>query len=338
MVTIKDIARKAKVSIATVSHVLSDSGRVSPQTRERVKKTAAELGYRPNLVARSLKSRRTHTIAMVISDITNPFFPEMVRGAEDAAMARGYMLATFNTDDRTDRERQIFDVLQTRRLDGVLLVVALETASHPHISEALESGTPIVCLDRRPLNIDVDSVSVDNAAGVELAVAHLIERGYREIAYIGGAPNMYIAPDRLRGYVSTMKAAALPTRIVHGDFRRESGYHAAIELLAAQPRPDALFVGNLLMTVGALEAARHLSLSTPEHFGMATFDSVSLFRGFRPDLTSVVQPNYEIGYQGANLLLDRIEGVRKSPPLNIKLPCQLKIGESSRGKPLCLHS
>ncbi len=330
MVTIKDIARKAKVSIATVSHVLSGSGRVSTQTRERVKKTASELGYRPNLVARSLKSRRTHTIAMVISDITNPFFPEMVRGAEDAAMARGYMLATFNTDDRTDRERQVFDVLQTRRLDGVLLVVALETSAHPHITEALAAGTPIVCLDRRPLNIDVDSVSVDNAGGVQLAVSHLIERGYREIAYIGGAPSMYIAPDRLRGYVSAMKAAGLSTRVIHGDFRRESGYHAAIELLAAKPRPEALFVANLLMTVGVLEAARDLSLSTPEHFGMATFDSVSLFRGFRPDLTSVVQPNYEIGYQGATLLLDRIEGVRTSPPQSIELRCQLKVGESSR--------
>ena len=150
MVTIKDIARKARVSIATVSHVLSGSGRVSPETRERVKRIATELGYRPNLVARSLKSRRTHTIGMVISDITNPFFPEMVRGAEDAATSRGYMLATFNTDDRPERERLVFDVLQTRRLDGVLLVVALERTPMPHVEEAIRAKTPIVCLDRRP--------------------------------------------------------------------------------------------------------------------------------------------------------------------------------------------
>lgn len=330
MVTIKDVARKAQVSIATVSHVLSGSGRVSTETRARVRRIAAELGYRPNLVARSLKSRRTHTIGMVISDITNPFFPEMVRGAEDAAMARGYMLATFNTDDRPDRERQVFEVLQTRRLDGILLVIALTRAAHPHVDEALRAGTPVVCLDRLPRDLSVDSVRVDNAAGVALAVNHLIERGYRSIAYIGGSPRMYIAPERLQGYAAAMKAADLPTRIVHGDFRRESGYHAAFELLAAKPRPDALFVANLLMAAGALEAASDLSLSTPEDFGMATFDHVGLFRGFRPDLTSVVQPNYEIGYQGANLLLDRIEGVRTQPPVSITLPCQLKIGDSSR--------
>ena len=152
----------------------------------------------------------------------------------------------------------------------------------------------------------------------------------RKIAYVGGAPGMYIAPERLQGYLAAMDEARLPTRVVHGDFRRDSGYHAAIELLASKPRPEALFVANLLMTTGVLEAANDLSLSTPEHFGLAAFDSVSLFRGFRPNLTAVVQPSYEIGYQGANLLLDRIEGVRRGPPVSIQLPCQLKIGESSR--------
>ncbi|HBY58484.1 MAG TPA: LacI family transcriptional regulator, partial [Solibacterales bacterium] len=130
--------------------------------------------------------------------------------------------------------------------------------------------------------------------------------------------------------VSAMSAAGLPARIVHGDFRRESGHRAALELLTSKERPDALFVANLLMTVGALEAARSLSLSTPQHFGLVTFDSVALLSGFGPDLTTVVQPTYELGYQGANLLLDRIEGERKSAPVVIKLPCQLKVGDSSR--------
>lgn len=330
MVTIKDVARSAKVSIATVSHVLSDSGRVGDDTRKRVKQAAAELGYRPNLIARSLKSRRTHTVGMVISDITNPFFPELVRGAEDAAMARGYTLTTFNTDDRPDRERHVFDVLHTRRVDGILVVVALERAPLPHIEEALSAGTPVVCLDRHPQGIAADAVKVDNSAGVESAVRHLVERGYSQIAYIGGASNMYIAPERLKGYLSAMRKAALPTRIVYGDFRRDSGYHAAIELFAAKPRPDAVFIANLMMTLGALEGVRTLGLSVPDHLGMANFDSIELLRGFRPELTSVVQPNYEIGYQGANLLLDRIEGQRKGAPVVIKLPCQLRIGESSR--------
>lgn len=330
MVTIKDVARRAKVSIATVSHVLSGSGRVSDATRARVKRAAAELDYRPNLIARSLKSRRTHTIGMVISDIANPFFPEMVRGAEDASLARGYMLATFNTDDRPERERHVFDLLHTRRVDGILAVVAIERAPLPHVEEALHSGTPVVCLDRQPQDLSIDAVKVDNAGGVELAVAHLIERGYRDIAYIGGSPKMYIAPDRLRGYTAAMRKAGLPLRVVHGDFRRDSGYHAAIELLAASPRPDSLFVANLMMTIGALEAIRSLGLSVPENLGMAAFDSIDLLRGFRPQLTSVVQPSYEIGYQGANLLLDRVEGVRKGAPVVVNLPCELRIGESSR--------
>ncbi|HBY58483.1 MAG TPA: LacI family transcriptional regulator, partial [Solibacterales bacterium] len=129
---------------------------------------------------------------MVISDITNPFFPEVVRGAEDAATARGYLLSTFNTDDRPERERQVFKVLHTRRMDGVLLVVALERGPIPHVEETVESGTPVVCLDRRPQGLAADTVMVDNAAGVRLGVAHLIERGHRRIAYIGGAPSMYI--------------------------------------------------------------------------------------------------------------------------------------------------
>ncbi|MDX2151968.1 MAG: LacI family DNA-binding transcriptional regulator [Bryobacteraceae bacterium] len=330
MITIKDVARRAKVSIATVSHVLSDSGRIGEDTRQRVRKAVAELDYRPSFIARSLKSRRTHTIGMVISDITNPFFPEMVRGAEDAAAARGYLLSIFNTDDRPERERQVFRVLETRRLDGVLLVVALERGPLPHVEKMLTSGTPVVCLDRRPRGIAADTVMVDNASAVALGIEHLIASGYRRIAYIGGAPSMYIAPDRLRGYRSAMKEAGLPMRAVHGDFRRESGHRAAMDLLTSPDRPDALFVANLLMAAGALEAAHGLSLHTPEHFGLVTFDSIDLMSGFGPDLTTVVQPSYELGHQGANLLLDRIEGVCKTPPVTLKLPCRLKVGDSSR--------
>jgi LacI family transcriptional regulator len=326
----KEVAALAQVSIGTVSHVMAGVKRVSPATRARVEEAIRKLGYRPNQVARSLKSNKTRMVGMVISDITNPFFAEMVRGAEDAAMGRGYFLATFSTDDNPERERRIFEMLEMRRADGLLVVTALKRGAHRHVAEALRTGTPVVCLDRGPQDLATDTVMVDNAVGMAMAVNHLIERGYRRIAYLGGSPGMYIAPERLAGYRQAMRKAGLAPLEYRGDFRRETGYRIGLKILQETPRPEGLMVGNILMAAGVLEAMEELGLEAPRDLALASFGSVPILKGFQPHLTCVAQPTYRMGYDGANLLIDRLEGATAdSGPVHLVLPCELVVGGST---------
>lgn len=336
MTTIKEVAERAGVSVGTVSNVLSGLPTVSPDLRARVDKAIRDLRYRPSHVARSLKLKQTRTLGVVISDITNPFFPELVRGAEDAAFARNYTLITFNTDDRVEREKQVFEMLSSRRVDGVLLVVALPRGDVSHIEAAIETGTKIVCVDRIPVGLDVDSVTVDNAGGALNCVRHLIEQGHRRIACLNGAEGMYIAQERLRGYKDALKEAGIafsPALLREGDFRSEPAYRAAKALLQTNPPPTALFVTNFLMTLGVLKAMEELGLETPGDLALATFDRLALAESFRPRLTAVAQPSYQIGHQGATLLIDRVEERQTSPkPVHIVLDTELRIAESTLGR------
>ena len=337
MATIKEVARRAGVSHGTVYNVMSGAAEVSPDLRKRVEKASRELGYRPNHIARSLKTRHSQMLGMVISDITNPFFPEMVRGAEEAALARGYVLTIFNTDDRIEREHRVFDILRSRQTDGLLVVVALPRGGHGHLRELLEEGTRIVCLDRIPHGFAVDAVTVDNEGGVRSAIDHLVAEGHTRIGYIGGRADQLVAGERLAGYLAGLSAAAIhPVKewIKEGDFRPDSGYALAMELLSRRSRhPSALFVANILMTTGVLRALEELGLETPRDLALATFDRIALMDSFRPHLTSVMQPSYEIGRRGAELLMDRIEGkVKDQVPVRVKLDTTLVIRQSTVGE------
>jgi LacI family transcriptional regulator len=327
MATIKEVAARAGVSTGTVSHVLGGVRRVQPQIRQRVEAAIRELNYRPNHAAQSLKSKRTRALGMVISDITNPFFPELVRGAEQAALERGYLLTTFNSDDRPERERQIFDVLQARRMDGYLVVVALERGEHPHVARAIEAGIPVVCLDRRPQDLAVDSVTVDNAAGVACLVEHVITQGYRDIVYLGGAPQMYLTAEREAGYRRSMAAAQLPLRKFDGDFRRDSGFQLVHQLRSAWPQ--AIVTANILMAGGVLEGLGEAGRRVPQDVALATFDAISILRGFHPQLTAFAQPSYDMGYRGATLLMDRVERKAGPEPVHEQLQGELVLGEST---------
>jgi DNA-binding LacI/PurR family transcriptional regulator len=253
----------------------------------------------------------------------------LVRGAEDAAAAQGFMLATFNTDDRVDREKQVLDILRARRVDGVLLVVALPREDTAHVQLLQEAGMPIVCLDRQPRGLAVDSVTVDNAGGVREAILHLVAQGARRIAYLGGQRSFYIAADRLAGYRAALREARIPfeTELVReGDFRRESGFRMGGELL--NQNPDAIFSANILMTLGVLDAMEKRGLSPPRDLLLATFDYLALMNAFHPRLTAVAQPSYRIGYEGAGLLIERIRGKRVDP-VQLVLPTTLEIGETT---------
>lgn len=335
MATIKEVARRAKVSVGTVSHVLTGAASVGAERRERILAAMRELDYYPSDIARSLKLRRSHILGMVVSDITNPFFSQLVRGAEDAAMKRNYLLVTFNTDERVEREMNVFTVLRKRRVDGVLLVVAPSRDKPYHVLELMALGTPVVCLDRTPRGIRVDSVAVDNVGAARNCVEHLLDQGHRRIAILTGSLLLQNARARLQGYKQAFSRRRIPIEarlICEGNFRIDSGYHLALNLLSRSDRPTALFVSNGLMAIGAIKAIRQLELRCPQDVALASFDDLALAEILDTPLTTVAQPAYEIGYQGATLLMQRVESGEKNGkfrPSNMRLPTELKIRAST---------
>jgi LacI family transcriptional regulator len=335
MATIKEIARRANVSIATVSNVITGAVKVSPELRQRVETVIAELDYHPNYVARSLKMNRTRLLGMVIPDITNPFFPQLVRGAEEVALSNNYLLVTFNSDDRSEREKKILSVLRNRRVDGVLLVVAPDPDRQSHIQDLIKARIPLVCVDRLPAGLEVDSVTVDNAGGARECVQHLISLGHRRIGVITGPTVLQTARERLNGYCAALTDNGLPldpSLVVQGDFRVESGYQLGRQLLESANRPSALFISNNMMAVGVLEAAEDLGLRWPEEVAIAIFDDLPFLFAFRRHLTVVSQPAYDMGRAAVELLLQRIEGKERSTgPVSIRLKTELKIRESTIG-------
>jgi LacI family transcriptional regulator len=205
MATIKEVAKRARVSVGTVSNVIGGVVSVRPKLRDRVVKAMEELDYHPDHNARSLKTGQTQMLGMVISDITNPFFPQLVRGAEDVALENGYLLVTFNTDDRLEREKQVLSMLRARRIDGLLLVMAPNGGDVQHLENALANDIPIVCLDRIPRGISVDSVTVDNIKGAEMCVRHLLQLGHTRIAMVTGSSELQTARERLKGYENALQ-------------------------------------------------------------------------------------------------------------------------------------
>ncbi len=330
MATIKEVARRADVSVGTVSNVMAGLPTVSTELRERVQAVMSELDYQPSHVARSLKINQTHTLAMVISDITNPFFPMMVRGAEDAAAENGYTLTIFNTDDDLAKERSVCQILGSRRIDGMLLVPALVRGDDSHVQRLVKAGTPVVCLDRIPEQLEVDCVGVNNAGGVANCIEHLAGQGAKRIGYLGGEARLYISAERLAGYKRGMREAGLnvdKSWIWEGDFRKESGYRIGIEMLPKKS-VDAVFVANIPMMLGFLRAMAELGIEAPRDLLVATFDHLDILDSFRPRLTCVAQPSYQIGRQGVLCLLERLRD-KGRPIRRLLLESELRIGETS---------
>ncbi len=332
MSTIVEVAKRAKVSVGTVSNVIRGNPQVGRQLRERVEAAIRELDYHPNEIARSLKVNQTYMLGMVLPDITNPFFPQIIRGAEDKAGERRYLLVTANTDEHIEREQSIVAALRSRRVDGLLLACAPGKDSG-HIRRLIDFGIPVVCLDRAPVGIKVDSVLLDNVRGGEDCTRHLIRVGYRSIAIITGPLKLPNARERLRGYENALREADLEIDkdlILEGDFREESGYRLAKELLLRRFRPSAIFVCNGVMTLGVLQAFEELGVHCPDEVALATFDDLAGDRSFYPRITVVAQPGYEMGAVGATLLMDRIERKISGKPVVIRLMPTLIVRESTK--------
>lgn len=328
MATIYDVAKRAGVSPATVSRVLNGH-RVDRALVDRVNQATAELGFRFNAVARNLRRSRTTLWAVIISDIGNPFFTSLVRGVEDAAQAAGYSVVLCNSDENLKKEADYFSVAASEQMAGVIISPASERSSD--VSVLLEAKMPVVTIDRSIRSAQLDSVHVDNAHGAAEATAHLLESGYQRVACITGPRRATTASQRLKGYERAHRAAGTavdPQLVRHADFRQQGGYDAMSALLALPIPPDAVFVANNLMTVGALTCLADNGIDIPTGMGIVGFDDVPWAQLIRPSLSVVQQPSYEVGQTAGHLLIQRIAQPSR-PPSTVTLTTSLTIGRSS---------
>lgn len=324
-VTMPQIAARAGVSLGTVSHVINETAPVREGLRERVLEAIKGLGYRPNQLSRGLRRNRTNMIGMIIPDITNPFFPAVVRGVEDAAYKRSYRLMLCNADNDRGKEITYFDDLKSFLPAGLLVIPSADTAI-----SAQSAGVPIVCIDRQPSGWGTDSVTVANSEGAYKAAQYLIKMGHRRIGVIAGPSHLANAQERLNGFLKALKEANIPISpeyVQEASFDRPSGHIAAVRLLQLLPRPTAIFVSNDLMALGALSAVHECQLACPSDVSLVSFDALDFTEHTYPALTSVYQPGYQMGYTAACMLLDRIEGF-DGPARHVVLDTELRIRNS----------
>jgi len=332
VVTVRDVARHAGVSTSTVSHVLNRTRFVSDDLRERVMAAMRELDYEPNAAARMLSLKRSDTLGLIVSDIRNPFFSSVARGVEDVAQEHGYTVVLCNSDENLMKETACLKTLQSRQVDGVLLASA--GLADEYVSRLVQAGFPIVLVDRDLPGQGLPAVLLDNEGAAYSAVRHLIERGHRRIGMLSGRHSISTTTERVAGYHRALREAGLDLDgrlVVSGESTSEGGTDATHELLSIEPPPTAIFSGNNLMSIGALHSISSRGLSVPDDVALVGFDDFPFpwSDAFRPHLTTVAQPTYELGRRSAEMLVQMLR--RSTPPagLRVVLEGKLVIRESS---------
>lgn len=331
MATLQDVAELAGVAPITVSRVLNNSGYVSQTTRERVEAAAAELHYVPNMLASSLRSNRTNFLALILTDITNPFWTTVARGVEDAASNQEYSVVLCNTDENESKQEKYLKALLRKRVDGFLLTPTSSTPTPVHTIQ--RQGVPVVVLDRRVPGIEVDVVRGASRRGAYDLAKYLLDLHHRHIAVITGPQNVSTAQERVSGFRRALDDAGVmfdEANLLYGEYTAESGYRLAQSVLSMNPRPTALFTTNNFIAAGALRALRENQVRVPEDISVVTFDEQTTQWQEEPFLTSAVQPAYDIGFRATELLLDRINLPDDETFREIALPCELVIRQSCR--------
>src|SRR6476646_376112 len=331
MVTIKDVAREAKVSVATVSRVLNGSGPVSDETRSRIREIAGRMRYVPHSGARSLITSKTQTLGVLLPDLHCEFFAEVLRGMDDTAQRHGFhLLISRSYADKHGIETAMRAM--RGRVDGV---AAMSPDLDAESLLNLPSTIPVVLLCSVPRGNDIDSLTIQNCRGAREMVSHLISLGHRRIAIIKGAPRNYDAAERLRGYRTALREAGiLPDHSLDraGNFTEAAGYSAALELLALKDRPTAIFAANDSMAIGALSALRESGVEVPGQMAVAGFDDIPLARYMDPPLSSVHVPICELGARAVELLLHGITHKNDHTRRRERVPTELVIRRSTGGE------
>lgn len=326
--TLKDVAERAGVSTATVSHVINQTRFVSDELKARVYQAMSELHYRPNAIAKSLRRRRTQNIGMIVPDISYPFLAEVARGVEDAGFELGYNVILCDSDGDLHREADYIGLLQEKKVDGIIFVAAGESSSH--VQALIEQEMPVVVCDRELPGVEVDTVIADNVGSGHQVTKHLIGLGHHRIGCIAGPRELDISNKRLEGYRQALEEHDIPLSeelVVHGDFRCLGGYQAMGELLALDEPPTAVFACNDLMAIGAICAASQKKLKIPHDVAVIGCDDIALASFTNPSLTTVAQPKHEMGAVAIEMLVERIRDKSK-PPTRRLLPTELVLRDS----------
>jgi LacI family transcriptional regulator len=331
--TVRDVARHAQVSTATVSRVLAGTDPVREDLRERVFRASNELGYTPNRVARNLRVRSTRMIGVVVPDIENPFFTSAICGIEEVLQSANYSLLLGNYGENPKRENELLGTLRAEGAAGIILTPS--NAPEAEYRDLIQAHIPTVAISRSTARLNVDSVTVANRAGARAATEHLIRLGHRKIAFINGPLVISTARERQTGYEEAFAAADLPILselIFHGDFRQKSGYQAMQLLLKLTSPPTAVFTASNLFTLGALQAIHEGGWKIPEQIAVVGFDDLAWATSLQPPLTAVAQPARDVGVTAARLLLDRLAEPDR-PTRRIVLETRLVV-RASCGAPL----
>ncbi len=330
MATMKQVAEKAGVSTSTVSHVINNTRMVRAEVRARVLSLIDEMRYIPSAVARSLKNARTQTIGIMIPNNSNPYFAELIQGAEDAAFKLGYNIILCNAYDDARKQVAYIRVLLEKRIDGLILAAC---GSDDELTMLLrDQDIPIVLVDREVSGVDADFVEADHERGGYLATNYLIGLGHRQIACVSGPVNLPPSRNRVVGYMRALKEAGIPIRLdylMRSDFTSEGGFVAFQKLLALPQPPSAIFASNDLMAIGGLCAASEAQVRVPEQLSVIGYDDVALASFSTPRLTTMAQPKYEMGALTARALVARILGDHHAPLRCEKLDTTLVVRQST---------
>lgn len=333
IVTIREVAERAGVSTSTVSHVVNETRYVSPAIHVRVRQAMAELGYQPNALARSLRVKRSQTLGMLVPDIANPFFAEIVRAIEEVAFQAGYSLFLCSSEGDLAKERLFANVLVEKQVDGIVFVAA--GASVDVVERLVARAVPMVLIDRELPGVQVDVVLADNLAGGKNATAHLAELGHRRIACITGPSELTLSAQRVIGYRATLQEYAIApdeTLVRRGSFDFASGLCLTQTLLDLPNRPTAIFACNDVMAIGAMHAVLTAGLRVPEEISVIGFDDVPVAPYTNPPLTTIAQPIAGFGQTAIQMLLARIAD-KDLPAQRQTLPMHLIIRASTARVP-----
>ncbi|GHH97829.1 LacI family DNA-binding transcriptional regulator [Neobacillus kokaensis] len=334
MVTIYDIAKKANVSAMTVSRVINNSDKISKQTREKVEAIIKELNYIPNSSARSLISKKTNILSLMITDIANPFFTSVARGAEDKALQMGYQLLLCNSDENIEKESKYIDMLISTGTDGVLIAPASDL-SKKNIHKLTKYKIPFVLIDRYISDLKCDQVLSDNETTTRKLIEHLIELGHKRIAIINGPLDIATSRERHQAFCDTLTLHGLEVNknwIHQSELFRDSDVTDIVSNLLelpAEKRPTAIFATNNFLGLNTVKALKKHKINIPEDIAVVCYDGVPNYTENEPFLTAAEQPSYNFGYLGAQMLIERIENTCPEVPRKIVLPAELYIRESS---------